>query len=105
MKKLSKRITAILGTATLAVGLMAVPVLAGTNQRQESGGLAEMQNAMQTGSIQTMQEFMNSDSVVKAQNGQDNLARMNQFMNQNGTMMKVKRTGTLDNNTMMGWSR
>ncbi|ODA39474.1 hypothetical protein [Desulfosporosinus sp. BG] len=38
MKKLSNKITAIVGTATLAVGLMALPALAGTTQQQGTHG-------------------------------------------------------------------
>ncbi|HZK55724.1 MAG TPA: hypothetical protein VFC84_16270 [Desulfosporosinus sp.] len=115
MKKLSKKITAIIGTATLAVGLIALPVLAGTAQQQGNGivgqmqgfmqqtfspgqqqtlmnspamqnlhNSAGMQNAMQTGDVKAMQDLMNSDPNVKAQLGQDNLDRMNQFMNDSG---------------------
>lgn len=47
MKKFSKKITAILGTATLAIGLMALPALAGTTQQQGSGWTGQMQNYMQ----------------------------------------------------------
>jgi hypothetical protein len=112
MTNFSKKITAIVGTATLAVGLMAFPVLAGTNQQQANSWVGQMQGfmqktfspgqhqtimnstamqnlhnssgmqkAMQTGDVKTMQKIMNSDSVVKAQIGQDNLNKMNQFMN------------------------
>lgn len=159
MNKLSKKITVILGTATLAVGLMALPVLAGTNQQLNNGWFgqmqgfmqrtfspqqhqvlmnttamqnlhnsAEMQNAMQTGDVKTMQDLMNSDPVVRAQIGQDNLDKMNQFMNQSinqsggniggmmtngnasngsrGTMMNGNRigsvTGTANKGGMMG---
>lgn len=45
MKKFSKKITAIVGTATLAVGLMALPVLAGTIQGNE--WITQMQGFMQ----------------------------------------------------------
>jgi len=116
MRKLSKKATAIIGTATLALGLMALPVMAGTNQQQGNGWFGqmqgqmqgymqknisqeqhqtymnstamqnlrnspEMQNARQTGDIKKMQELMNSDPAVKAQIGQDNLDKMNRFMN------------------------
>lgn len=118
MEKFSKKITAIIGTATLAVGLIALPVLAGTTQQLGNGivyqmqgfmqqtfspgqqqtfmnstamqnlhNSAEMQNAMQTGDIQGMQDLMNSDPNVKAQMGQDNLDKMNQFMNNSGEDM------------------
>jgi hypothetical protein len=119
MKKFSKKISAIVGTATLAVGLMALPAFAGTTPQQGNGWLgqmqgfmqktfspeqhqtmmnstamqnlhksAEMQKAMQTGDVKAMQELMNSDPNVKAQIGQDNLDKMNQFMsNSGGNMM------------------
>jgi len=118
MKKFSRKITAIIGTATLAVGLMALPVLAGTTQKQGNGVVGQMQgfmqrtfspgqqqtwmnstamqnlgnsvgmqNAMQTGDVKAMQDLMNSDQNVKAQMGQDNFDKMNQFMNNSGGNM------------------
>ncbi|SPF53370.1 exported hypothetical protein [Candidatus Desulfosporosinus infrequens] len=60
MKKFSKKITAILGTATLAIGLMALPALAGTTQ-QQSSGWGQMQNFMQ-------QAFNNQSSVPSSSN-------------------------------------
>ncbi|MDR3602629.1 MAG: hypothetical protein P4L49_19475 [Desulfosporosinus sp.] len=47
MKKLGKKVMAIVGTATLAVGLMALPALAGTAQAQRNGWVGQMQNFMQ----------------------------------------------------------
>ena len=126
MTNLSKKVAAIVGTATLAVGLMAFPVLAGT-QQQGNGWVGQMQGfmqktfspgqhqtimnstamqnirnspgmqkAMQTGDVKTMQEIMNSDPTVKAQIGQDNFDKMNQFMNANANkgnnMMGFRRT-------------
>lgn len=138
MKKLNRKITAIIGTATLAVGVMALPVLAGTNQQLNNGWLGQMQGFMQrTISPQqhqalmnstAMQNLMNSDPVVKAQIGQDNLDKMNQYMSQSinqsggniggmmtngngingshGTMMNGSRTGsgtgTANKGGMMG---
>lgn len=127
MTNFSKKVTAIVGTATLAVGLMAFPVLAGTNQQQGNGWVGQMQGfmqktfspgqhqtimnstamqnlrnspgmqkAMQTRDVKTMQKLMNSDPTVKAQIGQDNLDKMNQFMNANANkgnnMMGSQRT-------------
>jgi len=47
-----------------------------------------MQNAMKTGDVKAMQELMNSDPSVKAQLGQENLDKMNQFIsNSSGNMM------------------
>jgi len=116
MKKFSKKLSVIVGTATLAIGLMALPALAGTTTQQQGNSWfsqiqsfmqnsfspgqhqalmnskamqnlhnsADMQNAMQTGDVKKMQELMNSDLNVKAQIGQDNLDKMNQFMSQSG---------------------
>ena len=134
MKKYSKKITAILGTATLAVGLMALPVLARTDQQQGNGWFGQMQgfmqktfspeqhqifmnstamqnlhnspgmqNAMQTGDVKAMQEIMNSDPTVKAQIGEDNLDKMNQFMSNSGGKMMTNGRGTANKgNNMMG---
>lgn len=131
MKKFWKKIM-IVGTATLAIGLMALPALAGTSQ-QGSGWMgqmqsfmqqtftpgqhqmlmnstamqnlhnsAEMQKAMQTGDVKGMQDLMNSDPAVKAQIGQDNLDKMNQFMiNSGGKMMTTRGRATRSQGTMM----
>ena len=136
MKKLSKKITVILGTATLAVGLMALPALAGTDQQQGNGWFgqmqgfmqktfsseqhqtlmnstamqnlhnsSEMQSAMQTGDVKVMQELMNSDPQVKAQIGQDNLDKMNQFMSNSGGNMMTNGNGRVGSRgTMMNGS-
>lgn len=46
-----------------------------------------MQEAMQTGDITKMQEVMNSNPEVKALLGEENLNKMNQFMEENGSGM------------------
>ena len=46
MTKFSKKITAIVGTATLAIGLLALPALAGTTQQQDKGIVGQMQGFM-----------------------------------------------------------
>ncbi|WP_088186778.1 hypothetical protein [Desulfosporosinus sp. FKA] len=61
MKKLTKKLTAIVGAATLAVGLMALPALAGTTQGQDNGWFGQMQNYMQ-------QTFTGSSSVPGSPN-------------------------------------
>ncbi|WP_298196647.1 hypothetical protein [Desulfosporosinus sp.] len=125
MKKFSKRITVIVGTATLVLGLMALPALAETSQQQGSGWFGqmqgymqrtfsseqhqelmnstemqnlhnsqEMQNAMQTGDFEKMQELMNSDPGVKAQMGEENLDRMNEFMSNSGGSMMTNGSST-----------
>lgn len=131
MKKFSKKITAILGTATLAVGLMALPALAGTTQQvsgwvgqmqgfmqqtfspgqhqtlmnstamQNLHNSAGMQNAMQTGDVKAMQDLMNSDPNVKAQMGQDNLDKMNQFMSNSGGNMMTNGSGNANSGISM----
>jgi hypothetical protein len=119
----------------LVVGLIALPVLAGTTQQQGNGivdqmqgfmqqmftpgqqqtlmnstamqnlrNSAGMQNAMQTGDVKEMQDLMNSDPNVKAQMGQDNLDRMNQFMNNSGGNMMTNggyATGSRGPSSMM----
>jgi len=136
VKKLSKKVTAIIATATLAVGLMALPALAGTGQQQGSGWFGqmqgymqktfspeqhqaimnstemqnlrnspEMQNARQTGDVKAMQEIMNSDPAVKAQIGQENLDKMNEFMSNSGGNMMTNGNGMMGSQgTMMNGS-
>ncbi|WP_243454488.1 hypothetical protein [Desulfosporosinus fructosivorans] len=119
MRKFSKKITAIVGTATLAVGLIALPVIAGTTQQQGNGWVSQMQgfmqqtfssgehqelmnsnemqnlhnsqgmqDAMNRGDVKAMQDLMNLDPNIKAQMGQENLDKMNEFMNNSeGNMM------------------
>ncbi|HBV87115.1 MAG TPA: hypothetical protein DEF42_10805 [Desulfosporosinus sp.] len=132
MKKFNKKFTAILGTAALAVGLVALPALAGTTQQQGNGWVAqmqgfmqqtfspeqhqelmnskemqnlhnsqEMQNAMQSGDVKAMQDLMNSDPNVKAQMGQDNLDKMNQFMSDSGANMMINGNGTATSGSKM----
>jgi len=124
MKKLSKRLTAIVGTATLAIGLMALPALAETSQQQGNTWFGtmhgymlktfsseqhqtlmnstEMQNfhnsqgmqeAMQTGDVEKMRELMNSNPAVKAQMGQENLEKMNEYMSNFGGSMMTNNSG------------
>lgn len=133
MKKFSKKITLIAGTAIVAVGLMALPAIAGTTQQEGNGWFGQMQgfmqntfspeqhqtlmnstdmqnlhnsrgmqNAMETGDFEVMQDLMNSDPNVKAQMGQENLDKMNQFMkNSGGNMMTNGSGATSSGNAMM----
>ena len=132
MKKFSKKISAIIGTATLAIGLIALPALAGTTQQQGNGIVGQMQgfmqqtfspgqqqtlinstamqnlrnssgmrNAMQTGDVKAMQDLMNSDPAVKAQIGQDNLDKMNQFMSNSGGSMMTNGSGATSSGSAM----
>ena len=69
MKKISKKIMAIIGAATLAVGLMALPTLAGTTQQQGSGLVGQMQGFMQqTFSPGQHQTLMNSTAMQNLRN-------------------------------------
>ncbi|MHB8077126.1 hypothetical protein [Desulfosporosinus fructosivorans] len=136
MWKFNKKITAILGTATLAIGLVALPAIAGTTEQPGNGWVGQMQgfmmqtlsqeqhqelmnskdmqnlhnsqgmqDAMQTGDVKAMQEFMNSDPNVKALMGQDNLDKMNEFMSQSGgNMMTNGSDVTSSESTMMNGS-
>ncbi|WP_052090588.1 hypothetical protein [Desulfosporosinus sp. HMP52] len=121
MKKfISKKVTAILGGAVLATGLIAIPAFAVTSndegqnlfgqmrsfmassQHQEIMNSSAMQNmhnseamqeAMQTGDIAKMQEAMNSNPEVKALLGEETLNQMNQFMQDNGQAMSQMMQG------------
>jgi Spy/CpxP family protein refolding chaperone len=126
------KITAIVGAATLVVGLMALPALAGTTQPQVSGWVGQMQGfmqqtfspsqhqtiinstamqnlrnsagmqkAMQTGDVKAIQDLMNSDPNVKAQIGQGNLDKMNQFMSNSGGNMMTNRGGNSNSGSLM----
>ncbi|MCO5384408.1 hypothetical protein [Desulfosporosinus sp.] len=121
MKKfVSKKLTAILGSAVLATGLIAIPAFAGTSndegqnlfgqmrsfmasiQSQEIMDSSAMQNlhnseamqeVMKTGDIDRMQEAMNSNPEVKALLGEETLNQMNQFMQENGQAMSQMMNG------------
>ena len=69
MKKFSKKIMAIIGTTTLAVGVLALPALAGTTSQQGSGWVGQMQGFMQqTFSPGQYQTFMNSTAMQNFHN-------------------------------------
>ena len=122
----------IVGTVILAVGLMALPALAGTAQQQGNGWVGQMQSfmqqtfsprqhqtlmnstamqnlhnsagmqkAMKTGDVKAMQDLMNSDPTVKAQMGQDNLDKMNEFMNNSGGNMMTNGSGNTHSGSSM----
>ena len=119
-----------MGTTTLAVGLLALPALAGTTQgngwmsqmqgfmqqtfssgqhqtlmnstaMQNLHNSAGMQKAMETGDVKAMQELMNSDPNVKDLMGQDNLDKMNQFMSQSGGNMMTNRSSSTGSGSSM----
>lgn len=72
MKLLSKKISAIAVTATLAVGLMALPALAGTTQQLGSGWAGQMQGFMQqTFSPGQHQTLMNSAAMKNLHNSEE----------------------------------
>jgi len=56
---------------------------------------------MQSGDVKAMQDFMNSDPNVKAQMGQDNLDKMNQFMTQSGGSMMTNGNGVTSSGSSM----
>jgi hypothetical protein len=69
MRKLNKKITVILGTATLAIGLMALPALAVTDQQQGNEWFGQMQGFMQkTFALEQHQTFMNSTAMQNLHN-------------------------------------
>ena len=71
MRKFSKKISVIVGAATLAVGLMAFPVLAGTTQQQSNGWAGQMQGFMQqTFSPGQHQTLMNSEAMQNLHNSE-----------------------------------
>lgn len=111
MKKLNKKAIAILGTAIVALGVMAIPALASSGgsgnwfsqmhtlmnqtftpaQQQQfmnSSAMQDlhnsqaMQDAMQNQDFGKMQSLMNSDQALKQQIGPDNVGKMNQMMGQ-----------------------
>jgi len=132
MRKFSKKITAILGTATLAIGLVALPAIAGTTEQQGNGWVAQMQgfmqqtfssgehqelmnsnemqnlhnlqgmqDAMNMGDVKAMQDLMNSDLNIKAQMGQENLDKMNEFMNNSEGYMMTNGMGANSSGSSM----
>ena len=132
MRKFSKKITAILGTATLAIGLVALPAIAGTTEQQGNGWVGQMQgfmqqtfssgeyqeimnsngmqnlhnsqgmqDAMNTGDVKAMQDLMNSDPNIKAQMGQENLDKMNEFMNNSEGYMMTNGMGANSSESSM----
>ena len=69
MKLFSKKISAIAVTATLAVGLLAIPALAGTTQQLGNGWAGQMQGFMQqTFSPGQHQTLMNSTDMQNLHN-------------------------------------
>lgn len=90
MKKLNKKIVAIVGTSLLAVGLVAYPALADTSKGLGSGWFSQMQILMNQNftsaeqqefmSSQAMQELHNSPDMQQAMQSQD-FGRMQALMN------------------------
>ena len=105
MRKFGKKIMAIVGTATLAVGFMALPVLAGTTQQQSNGWVGQMQGFMQqtfsSGQYQTlmnstdMQNLHNSAVMQKAMQTRD-VKAMQELMNSDPTVKEQIGQGNLD---------
>jgi len=68
---------------------------------QDLHNSAGMQNAMQSGDVKAMQDLMNSDPNVKAQMGQDNLDKMNEFMSNSGGNMMTNGSGNTNSGSSM----
>lgn len=69
MKKLSKKLSLIMGTAVIAVGIMAIPVLASTPANNGQGVWGKMQSFMsQTFAPGQHQQLMNSSAVQNLHN-------------------------------------
>jgi len=105
LKNFSKKITAIVGTATLAVGLMALPVLAGTTQQQGNGWVGQMQSFMQqTFSPDQHQTLMNSTAMQNLHNSAGmqkamqtgDVKTMQELMNSDPTVKSQMGQGNLD---------
>lgn len=106
MKKISKRITSILGTTTLAVGLLALPALAETTQQQGSSWFSKMHGYMQNNFFmeqhQTlmnsteMQNFHNSQGMQSAMQSGD-VRQMQELMNSDPTVRTHMGQENLDN--------
>lgn len=66
MRNIGKKIAAIAGTVTLAVGLMALPALAGTTtQGQGSGWAGQMQEFMQQTFSQGLHQTLINSSALQ----------------------------------------
>lgn len=111
MKKLNKKVALILGTVVLALGAMAIPVFAETNQGSlydkmnsymNSGTMQNvhnstvMQEAINSGDTNKMIDAMNSPEV-KSQLGEEFVNQMNDMM-KSGNMQGMMSSG----NSMMG---
>ena len=95
MNKINKKVTAIIGTATLAIGLMALPVLAGPNLLPGNGWFGQMQGYMQKNfSPEQHQALMNSNEMQNLHNSQamqdamqtGNVEKMQKIMNSDPTV-------------------
>jgi hypothetical protein len=105
MKRLSEKIAVIAGTVTLAVGLTALPVLAGTTQQQGNGWVGQMQGFMQqTFSPDQHQTLMNSTAMQNLHNSAGmqqarqtgDLKAMQELMNSDPTVKAQIGQGSLD---------
>ncbi|MHB1652909.1 MAG: hypothetical protein ACYCVD_10600 [Desulfitobacteriaceae bacterium] len=92
MKKLNKKIGAIVGTVVLGISIMALPALADTQSGQGNGWLAQMQSYMsQTFSPAQHQQFMNSSAMQNLHNStvmqqamqSGDIGKMQSLMNSN----------------------
>ena len=106
MKKLSKKVSILIGTAVIGLGLMAVPVFAetdgqdffgsmqsfmGTEAMQSMHNSTAMQEAMSTGDISKMAEAMNTPEF-KSIMGEEHVNQMTEYM-KNGNMQSMHGQG------------
>ncbi|AFQ42666.1 hypothetical protein [Desulfosporosinus meridiei] len=95
MKRISTRITAILGTTTLALGLLTLPALAETANQPENSWFGKMHGYMQrTFSPEQHQTLMNSPEMQNLHNSEGmqsamqtgDIEKMQELMNSDPTV-------------------
>ncbi|WP_088187873.1 hypothetical protein [Desulfosporosinus sp. FKA] len=112
MRKLTTKLGVTVGTAVLAVGLMALPVLADTTTNSDGSLFSKMQTLMnETFTPQQQQQFMSSPAMQDLHNSSDmqqamqnqDFGRMQSLMNSDQELKKeigAQNVGKM--NQMMG---
>lgn len=112
MKKINKKVTVILGTVVLALGVLAIPALAETTTQTPMGIMGKMQSfmnsetmqeAMTTGDVNKMAEAMNTPEMQEIM-GEEHINQMTEVM-KNGNMQSMHGQGGMMSGTagnMMG---
>lgn len=115
MKKFKSKIGIVVGTAVIAVGLMAIPALADTNSNSNGSWFAKMQTLMnQTFTPKQHQQFMSSPAMQQLHNSpemqqamqEQDFGRMQSLMNSDQELKKeigAQNVGKM--NQMMGQLR